>query len=205
MAVVYPAGLRQTHAVFDAKASLKPTEESGGTQYPWYALRVRARYEKSVAALLRGKGYDPLLPLYTCKRRWSDRFKQMELPLFPGYLFCRFDALNRLPILKTPGVILVVGIAKTPVPVDDTEIAAIQTIVRSGLETQPCPFLQLGAKVRIERGALTGLEGILSGFKGRQRLVVSVTLLHRSVAVEIDGAWLSEIASPAILNRPLVA
>ena len=167
--------------------------ESGERRYPWFGLQVRARYEKNAAALLRGKGYDPFLPVYRCRRRWSDRIKEVELPLFPGYLFCQFDVHNRLPVLKTPGVIRVVGVAGTPVPVDDTEIAAIQTIIRSGLSSQPWPFLQVGAKVRVEYGALCGLEGILLDFKGGHRLVVSVTLFQRSVAVEIDSAWVSLI------------
>jgi transcription antitermination factor NusG len=169
--------------------------EFGERRYPWFALQVRARHEKNIGEMLRGKGYDPLLPLYKCRRRWSNRYKMLELPLFPGYLFCRFDVHNRLPILKTPGVIHVLGIARTPVPIDDAEIDAIRTIVGSGLQSQPWPFLQVGAKVRIEYGALCGLEGILLDFKGRHRLIVSVTLLQRSVAVEIDGACVSGVQS----------
>lgn len=205
MAVACSGLPKKMHLTFDATTSLERKTEFADIRHPWYALRVRARYEKSVETLLRGKGYDPLLPLYSCRRRWSDRFKQMELPLFPGYLFCRFDVQNRLPVLKTPGVILVVGIAKTPIPVDDAEIAAIQTIVRSGVQSEPWPFLHIGAKVRIEHGPLCGLEGVLSGFKGRQRLVVSVTLLRRAVAVDIDGAWVSQVHSSAVVPRPLLA
>jgi transcription antitermination factor NusG len=186
--------------------SLEPDPEFGKGPYPWFALQVRSRHEKNIATLMHGKGYEPFLPLYKGRRRWSDRFKEMELPLFPGYLFCRFDVQNRLPVLTTPGVFLVVGRARTPVPVDDSEIAAIQKIVASGLEGKPWPFLQVGARVRIECGALCGLEGILLDFKGRHRLVVSVTLLQRSVAVEIDGAWLSPVHNgchPAVASRPL--
>jgi transcription antitermination factor NusG len=160
-------------------------------RFPWFALQVRARHEKNVAEMLRGKGYDPFLPLYKCRRQWSDRNKIMELPLFPGYLFCQFDVHNRLRILTTPGVILVLGIAKTPVPIDNAEIDAVRTIVGSGLQSQPWPFLKIGTRVRIEKGSLCGLEGILMGRRGRHRLIVSVTLLQRSVAVEIDGAWIS--------------
>ncbi len=75
--------------------------------YPWFALQTRSRYEHFVAAMLRGKGYELFLPVYTCQRRWSDRIKELELPLFPGYLFCRFNPLDRFPILVTPGVIQV--------------------------------------------------------------------------------------------------
>ena len=172
---------------------------------PWFALRVRARHEKNIAEMLRGKGYDSFLPLYKCRRRWSNRYKMLDLPLFPGYMFCRFDVHNRLPILKTPGVILIIGIARTPVPIGNAEIDAIRTIVDSGLQSQPWPFLQIGARIRIEHGALSGLEGILLGPRGRHRLIVSVTLLQRSVAVEIDGAWVSAVThslSPVAAFQP---
>jgi len=164
---------------------MKPASDN----YLWFALQTKSRYEHFVAAMLSGKGYEPFLPVYTCRRQWSDRMKDFELPLFAGYLFCRFDPDDRLPILTTPGVIQVVGIGKKPVPVDDAEINAIKTLVCSGLPGQPCAFLQVGQHVRIERGPLAGVEGILTGFRGRQRLVLSVTLLQRSVAVEVDGAW----------------
>ena len=171
--------------------TFEPKSEFCEGRFPWFALQVRACHEKNVAEMLRGKGYTPFLPLYKCRRRWSHRYKMLDLPLFPGYLFCRFDVHNRLPILKTPGVMLVLGIAKTPVPIDSAEIDAIRTIVGSGLQSQPWPFLQVGARVRIEHGALSGLEGVLLDFRGRHRLVVSVALLQRSVAVEIDGVCVS--------------
>jgi len=176
------------------KTSLEVRTETGKDAYPWFALRVRSSYEKTVAALLNGKGYQWLLPLYKCRRRWSDRIKEVELPLFPGYLFCRFDMQKRLPILTTPGILLIVGIGKRPLPIDPTELAAIQTLVKSELPSQPWPFLQIGDRVGINYGALCGLEGILLDFKGHHRLVLSVTLLQRSVAVEIDGAWVRPLS-----------
>ena len=163
--------------------------------YPWFALQTRCRCESFVAKQLRHKGYELFLPLYECRRRWSDRIKELELPLFPGYLFCRFNPLDRLPILMTPGVIQIVGVGKSPIPVDDADIVAIQTAVRSGLPRQPWPFLQMGQRVRVESGPLTGVEGILIGFKGHHRLVLSVTLLQRSVAVEVDDVWVSPTPS----------
>ena len=99
--------------------------------FPWYALRVRPRCEKMVASTLLTKGYEGFLPLYRHRSRWSDRIKEVLLPLFPGYLFCRMDINHRLPILVTPGVMQVVGIAKTPYPVDEAEISALQSIVLS--------------------------------------------------------------------------
>lgn len=158
-------------------------------QFSWFALNTKLRYEEFVAKHLGSKGYEILLPVYQSRRRWSDRVKKVELPLFPGYLFCRFDSQDRLPILTTPGMIQIVGFGKTPVPVDDAEIAAIQRAVSSGLAKEPWPYLRLGERVRVECGALRGVEGILLNIKGSHRLILSVTLLQRSVAVEVSSAW----------------
>src|SRR5271155_2926838 len=147
--------------------------------FPWFALQVRTRQEAGVAEQLNGQGYERFLPLYKLRKRWSDRIKQVEAPLFPGYLFCRFDPQKRLPILKTPGVIQIVGYNRAPTPIEEAEIDAIQTLVASGLPNQPWPFLETGDRVRIESGPLRGLEGILVEFKGNHRLVVSDTLLQR--------------------------
>jgi transcription termination/antitermination protein NusG len=163
------------------------------TSFPWFALQVRSRHENIVAAFLRGKEYEWFLPTYRCRRRWSDRTKDLELPLFPGYLFCRFHPTHRLPILKIPGLVSIVGTAKKPVPIDDVEIAAVRTLVGSGLPRQPWPYVRVGQKVRIEWGALCGLEGILQSFKGRHQIVLSVSLLQRSVATEIDSAWMTPV------------
>jgi transcription antitermination factor NusG len=159
----------------------------------WFALSVRSRYEFFTAASLAGNGYEHFLPTYNCRRRWSDRIKELELPLFTGYVFCRFDPQERLPILKTPGMISIVGIAKRPVPVEESEIEAIRTLVSSGLSRQPWPYIRIGRRVRVCCGPLHGLEGILVNFKGRQRIVMSVTLLQRSVAVEIESAWVAPV------------
>jgi len=160
---------------------------------PWFALQVRTRYEKSVAYFLDGKGYEWFLPTYISRRRWSDRTKQLEQPLFPGYLFCRFNPMERLPILKTPGLIAIVGTARTPTAVDASEILALRTLVNSEIPRQPWPFLKVGQLVRIEYGALAGLEGILLQIKGSNRIVLSVSLLRRSVAAEVDSEWITPI------------
>jgi transcription antitermination factor NusG len=157
---------------------------------PWYALRVRSRNEKLVSFGLRERGYTEFLPLYTTTRRWSDRMQRVELPLFPGYLFCRFDAENRLPILTTPGVSHVVGIGKLPLPVEDAEIAALQAIVSSGLLLQPWPFLRIGQRVTVQDGPLRNVEGAVLEIKDQQHLVISITLLQRSVAVRMERSWI---------------
>lgn len=157
---------------------------------PWYALRVRSHYENTVALHLRARGFESFLPSYQCRRRWSDRFKEFDLPLFPGYVFCRFDPLNRLPVLSIPGVVNPVSAGRSLVPVEDTEITAIQAAVKTGLRCRPWPFLQVGERVRIEQGPLCGIEGILVGFRGQERLVLSVSLLQRSIAVQVQEAWI---------------
>jgi len=164
-------------------------------QLSWYVLRIQSRLASVASTTLRGKGYEEFLPLYRSRRRWSDRIKEIELPLFPGYLFCRFDVCDRLmPILTTPGVVGIVGAGKTPIPVDDDEIEAVRAILRSGLAAQPWPSLAVGSKVYIERGPLAGLEGIIANTDKVYRLIVSVSLLQRSVAVEIDREWARPIA-----------
>jgi transcription antitermination factor NusG len=155
----------------------------------WFAVRVKPQAERVVAAVARYKGFEGFLPLYKARRRWSDRFKWVELPLFPGYIFCRLGDESRLPVLTIPGVLHFVGVGKTPVPIDDAEVAAIQAATESGLSAEPWPFLDVGHRVRIEEGPLTGVEGLLIEVRKRQRIVVSVSLLKRSVAVEIERHW----------------
>ncbi len=146
--------------------------------------------------MLQGKGLETLLPTFTTKRKWSDRFKVVESPLFPGYVFCRFDVHDRLPVLITPGVISVVGRGKTPVAVDDAEILSIRAAMDSGIRMEPWPYVELGERVRIKDDVLDGMEGILTSYKGSNRVVISVTLLRRSVALEIDRSRIISLRSP---------
>ena len=161
--------------------------------HPWYAIRTRSNHEKVTATVLEGKGYQLYLPLYRVRRRWTDRVVVTELPVFPGYVFCRFDAKQRLPILTTPGVVSVVGFGTEPAPIPDSEIEAVQAVLGSGLQAEPCPFLREGQRIRVTRGALEGLEGILLKKKSEWRMVVSVTMLQRSIAVEIDREWITSV------------
>jgi len=160
---------------------------------PWFALQVWTRKERLVATHLKGQGYECFLPLYKSRRWWSDRVKELEQPLFPGYLFCRFNFQNRRPLVVTPGVIQIVGTGDKPTPVDDHEIETIQLAQASGLPSQPWPYLEAGERVRVNYGALRGLEGILTSFKGTHRVVLSVSLLQRSVAMEVDLAWVTPV------------
>lgn len=174
-----------------------PVELGESTEYRcqdrWYALSVKSRYEKTVGRFLENFGHIHFVPTYKARRLWSDRIKHVDAPLFPGYVFCRFDIHNRLPILMIPGVQYIVGGTAVPTPVDVAEIRALQTAVESGAAREPWPFLQVGDRLRIEHGSLAGAEGILVQTKGRYRLVLSITLLQRSVAVDIDSAWVSSV------------
>ena len=166
----------------------------------WFAVRVKSRCERVVVSIAQNKGFEGFLPLYQARSRWSDRLKAIQLPLFPGYVFCRLDPQHRLPLLTIPGVLHFVGIGKTPAPIEDTEIAAIQAAVQSGLSTEPWPFLEVGQRVRLEDGPLAGLGGILVGTPNGQRIIVSVTLLKRSVSVAIERQWVKPVD---LTERPL--
>ncbi len=152
----------------------------------WYAVYVRSRHEKVVEGALNGKGYAAFSPAYRVRRKHSDRTVDVQVPLFPGYVFCQFDPARRLPILTTPGVVFVVSAGEAPQPIEAQEIASLQTIVASGRPIQPWPFLKEGQGVRVQAGPLAGALGTLVRIKNDARLIVSVTLLQRSVAVEID-------------------
>lgn len=167
------------------------------TGFHWFALTVRPQHEKTTVQALSNRGLEGFLPLYLSRRRWSDRIKQLELPLFAGYVFCRFALGHRLRVLTTPGVTSIVGFGGALVPVSDQEMAALQQAVASGLPVQPWPFLECGQRVRIERGPLRGLEAILVRSKDFWRVVLNVDLLRRSVAVEIDREVISPLAVTA--------
>ncbi len=159
----------------------------------WYALQVKSRKEASTFLQLQGLGYECFLPTYKCKRQWSDRIKELDHPLFPGYLFCRFDFQNRRALVMAPGVIQIVGNGRSPLPVADDEINTLKLAVGSEAPRQPWPYIEVGERVRVNYGSLRGLEGILINLKGRHRVVLSISLLQRSVAVEVDLAWVTAL------------
>jgi transcription antitermination factor NusG len=163
---------------------------------PWFAIRVKSNFEKKVATCLRNKGLEEFLPLYQSRRRLSDRYKTVDLPLFPGYLFCRLDLEHRLPLLTTVGFLYIVSVGNKPMPVDEDEIAAVQFVVRSGVPAMPFPSLAIGQRVRLEGGPLCGLEGAVVREGMCDRICVSVTLLQRGVSVEVDRDWIRPL-SPA--------
>ena len=160
--------------------------EAEAVPYPWFALRVRSHYERVTVNHLRQRGYEEFAPSCKIEKRWSDRTKQIDQFLFPGYIFCRFNPNDRLAVVTAPGVVDVVGFGKKPERIPDTEMDRVRRMVESGLLVTPYPYVQVGQAVLIERGPLSGLEGILVEVKGKVRLVVSINLLQRSVSAEVD-------------------
>jgi transcription antitermination factor NusG len=153
---------------------------------PWYALQTKARHEKAVSSYLRLQGIEEFLPLYKSRREWSDRVRVVELPLFGGYIFCRLDRKSIASVLNAPGVIHVLSYGTEPAPVPDGEIEAIRRLLECELPAIPCPYMRTGAAVRIRDGAMKGMEGRLERIKNHCRVVLSVNLLQRSVAIEVD-------------------
>lgn len=155
----------------------------------WYAIQTRARHEKKVVQKLQEKGATTFLPLVTQTHRWSDRFKVIELPLFPCYAFARLapSVEMRLPALQTPGLLSIVGVHGAGAPIPDKEIEDIQTLMAQNVSSSLYPFIKVGQRVRIRGGCLDGVEGILVAEKSERRLVVSIELIQRSVSVLIDG------------------
>ena len=152
----------------------------------WYALFTRHQHEKSVALALSNKSHEVYLPLYRSVRQWQDRAKQIWLPLFPCYVFIRDGMDRQLQIVTTPGVLYIVGWGGRPTVVPHAQIDAIGRIIESCLRVETHPYLQCGDRVRVKTGPLMGLEGILTRKKGVAQLIVSMEMLGRSVAVEID-------------------
>ena len=169
-------------------AELHP-EMSNLIQRSWFALHVRSRHEKSVRAQLASKDHDVFLPLYSARHKWSGRWTTVSLPLFPGYVFCRFDAPQRSSVLTTSGVLDVVRSGADPAPLDDSEIDAIRIAVESPLMLEPYTGLIRGDRVIMTGGPLSGVTGTLVEIRKNYRLVLSVELLRRSVLIEIDKEW----------------
>ena len=157
------------------------------SQAKWYAIYTRSRHELFVKRQLDNKGILNLLPLYSKVSQWKDRKKEIQRPLFPGYLFVRIPLLNRLAVLETFGVVYIVGDGTKSVPVPEESMNSIQLFLTHGLRCDPHPFLKVGNRVRITEGPLRAIEGILIRKKNRSLLVVSVDLIQRSVSVEIES------------------
>jgi transcription antitermination factor NusG len=168
----------------------------------WFAIQVRPNTECAALAGLQSKGYEAYLPTYYCTRQWSDRVKKLRLPLFAGYLFCKFLSAATGPIVTTLGVVRILGVGGIPIPVDDHEITSLQALeAATGIRYYPWPKLEVGDQVCICVGPLRGLVGVLQSVKGKSTLVVSVPLLHRAVAIEMHADWIAPVRTCA-LSRP---
>jgi len=174
-----------------------PSACSGSGELDWFALAVKPRHEKKVAYVLDTKGYETFVPLYKHRHRRAAGVRDFDLPLFPGYVFSRFDLLRRLPVVVTPGVNRILGFGPNPSPVDPSEIASLRTVLKKALSAKTIPFFRAGHHVRICGGPLQGVEGVVVLVLGTLRIVVSVTLLQRSVLVEVDSNWLVPEKGPA--------
>jgi len=170
---------------------------------PWFALRVRSNHERVAALHLKDRGFEEFSPTFKTERQWSDRKKQVDQFLFPGYVFCRLNPEDRLPVLTIPGAVGLVGFGRGPVSIPENEIESVRRMVGAGLLVGPWPFLAAGQTVVIDRGPLQGVEGIIQEVKKSFRLVVSVHLLQRSVSAEIDRNWVRPVAPARI--APLAA
>lgn len=154
----------------------------------WYAAYTSANHEKIVALQLGQRSMEHFLPVYESVRRWKDRQKKLELPLFPGYVFVRMALRDQLRVLQIPGVARLVGFGGVAAVLPEEEIEELKKGLSGGVRAEPHPYMRVGRKVLVKNGPLVGLQGILTKRKNRVRLVVSVELIQRSVAVEIDEA-----------------
>jgi transcription termination/antitermination protein NusG len=154
----------------------------------WFAVRVKSNRERVTSLGLSGKGYEVFLPEYM---RDQASGSAKANPLFPGYLFCRFDVNRRLPVLTVPGVVHIVGVGKTPLPVSEDEIGSLRVVVSASLPIRADEIYTVGDKVQIDRGPLVGATGVVVGSQ-RKKLVVSITLLQRSVSVELPQDWIGQ-------------
>ncbi len=185
-------------------------QEQTDSVYPWFALRVRSNHERVAALHLRERGFEEFSPTFKAERQWSDRKKQIDQFLFPGYVFCRLNPEDRLPVLTIPGAVGLVGFGKGPTAIPENEIESVRKMVGAGLLVGPWPLIAAGQTVAIERGPLRGVEGVLQEIKKGFRLVVSVNLLQRSVYAEVDRSWVRPVGSvqrvpPAAQTASLVA
>lgn len=178
-------------------SAINPTQHPGlpfdTCELLWYAAYTSANHEKRVAEQLVARSVEHFLPLYQSVRRWKDRKVQLQLPLFPGYVFVRLALRDRLQVLQAPGVAKLVGINGMPSALPQEEIDVLRAGLASGVRAQPHPYLRVGRRVRVKAGALAGVEGILVLRKKKARFVLSVDLIQRAMAVEIDEADLEAV------------
>lgn len=169
----------------------------------WFAIEVRFHHEKVVARLLEAKGFSSFSPTYEDDEKVGGKGRAAEKSLFPGYVFGRFNLRYRMPILTTPGVYRIVGYGRTPSPIAPEEISAILGVVKANVPAEPYEFLQTGKRVRIVSGPLAGVEGLLVETRSSCRMILSVSLIQRSIRIEVDRAALRPIEAVRMPVRSL--
>jgi len=177
--------------------SVEEWEYAGQCLCPaWYAVYTRSRHEQVVKRQLDGKGIENFLPFHEKVNQWKDRKKRIQLPLFPGYLFVRILLRHRVEVLRTFGAVSIVGDGSSPLPIPELTILSIQAFIERGLGYHSHPYLAIGNRVRVIDGPLIGLEGILVRKDNKDRLVLSVDLIQRSISVEIDTWKIEQVGVP---------
>jgi len=178
-------------------AQYSSPEAGGPASLHWYAVQTCSRHEKRVNARLTEQGIDSFLPLYETRNRWKDRSVDVQLPLFPGYIFLHLNLANRLSVLQTSGVVRFVGFGTTATPLPTEEILSLRQGLANSLRPEPHPYLKLGQRALVKSGPLKGIEGVLLRKKNKERFIISLDLIMRSIAVEVDALNLESIAPQA--------
>lgn len=181
-------------------SNLSQIDEEVENSSSWWAVYTRHQHEKAVAQVLSTKGFEVFLPLYDSVRRWKDRNKTLSLPLFPCYVFVRGGLNRRLQVVTTPGIHTILYSGERLAFIPNDEIDSIRKAVNSPIRVEPHPFLRCGEKVRVTRGSLEGVVGILVRKKSLFRLVLSVEMLAQSVSVEIDAADVEPVKGPGLTD-----
>lgn len=187
--------MNATHTMLSSTQPVLPAQAGNLFQFPsewleprWFAAYVTARHEKQVALQLERRGIQCFLPLYHSVRRWKDRRKELDLPLFPSYIFVNIAIKDRLQVQCVPSVVQFVSFNGMPAALPESEIETLRHGMSGNISVEPHPFLKVGRRVRVHSGAMTGMEGILIRKKDKCRVVITIELIQRSVAMEVDEA-----------------
>ena len=168
-------------------SSFRPSVLAHAYEVHWYAAYTRAQHEKSVARQLELRAIESFLPLYEKMSRWKDRRVKLELPLFSGYVFVRMTLEEKVRVLQVPGVVRLVGFGGQLASLPEEEMEALRSGLSGALHAEPCPYLQVGSRIRLKSGPLRGMQGVLLKKKSGYRFVISFELIQRSIAVEVDA------------------
>jgi transcription antitermination factor NusG len=169
----------------------------------WYAVYTYPRHEKAVTEQLESKSIETFLPTFLSESHWKDRRVRIPTPVFPGYVFSRINLSERSKVLSARGVIRLLSFNGTPAPIDDLEIEALKLCMERCVTLEPYPFVEVGDRVRVRSGVLEGLEGLVSRCKNERRLIVPITLIHQSVAIEIDVQLLELLDAKTVSQHRL--